>query len=66
MAHLIMIEPSPTSLEISETFLIRNESNTTFQDSSNGTVQFYPPKAAGDKVQVSVTPPTRMTISAQP
>jgi hypothetical protein len=63
MAHLIMIEPSPTSLEVSETFLIRNQSATTFQDSSNGTAQFYPPKAAGDKVQVSVTPPTQMTIS---
>ena len=44
-----MIEPSPTSLEISETFLIRNESNTTFQDSANGTAQFYPPKSAGEK-----------------
>jgi len=65
MAHLIMIEPSPTSLEINETFLIRNESNTTFQDSSNGTAQFYPPKAARDKVQVSVTPPTQMTIQRQ-
>jgi len=65
MAHLIMIEPSPTSLEISETFLIRNESTVTFQDSSNGTALFYPPKAAGDKVQVSVTPPTQMTIQRQ-
>ncbi|MBZ5634454.1 MAG: carboxypeptidase-like regulatory domain-containing protein [Acidobacteriia bacterium] len=65
MAHLIMIEPSPTSLEISETFLIRNESTTTFQDSSNGAAQFYPPKTAGDKVQVSVTPPTQMTIQRQ-
>jgi hypothetical protein len=65
MAHLIMIEPSPTSLEISETFLIRNESSTTYQDSSNGTAQFYPPKAAGEKVQVSVTPPTQMTIQRQ-
>jgi hypothetical protein len=65
MAHLIMIEPSPTSLEISETFLIRNESNTTFQDSSNGVALFYPPRTAGDKVQVSVTPPTQMTIQRQ-
>ena len=62
MAHLIMIEPSEKALEISETFLIRNESNTTFQDSSNGTVQFYPPKGAGENVPVSVTPPTQMTI----
>ena len=65
MAHLIMIEPSPTSLEISETFLIRNESNLTFQDPTNGTAQFYPPKGAGDTVQVSVTPPTQMTIQRQ-
>lgn len=65
MAHLIMIEPSPTSLEISETFLIRNESTVTFQDPSNGTAVFYPPKGAGDTVQVSVTPPTQMTIQRQ-
>ena len=65
MAHLIMIEPSPTSLEISETFLIRNESTVTFQDSSNGKALFYPPKGAGDTVQVSVTPPTQMTIQRQ-
>jgi hypothetical protein len=64
-AHLIMIEPSANALDISETFLIRNESNTTFQDTANGTAQFYPPKVVGDKVQVSVTPPTQMTISRQ-
>lgn len=63
MAHLIMIEPSATALEISETFLIRNESTTTFQDSAKGTAQFFPPKSAGDKIQVSVTPPTQMTIA---
>jgi len=63
MAHLIMIEPSASALEISETFLIRNASTTTFQDVANGTAQFYPPKSAGDKVQVSVTPPTQMTIA---
>jgi hypothetical protein len=63
MAHLIMIEPSASALEISETFLIRNASATTFQDAANGTAQFYPPKAAGDNVQVSVTPPTQMTIA---
>ena len=65
MAHLIMIEPSASALEISETFLIRNESNTTFEDSSKGTAQFYPPKTTGDTVQVSVTPPTQMTIQRQ-
>jgi hypothetical protein len=65
MAHLIMLEPGASALEVSETFLIRNESGTTFQDSSKGTAQFYPPQGAGDKVQVSVTPPTQMTIARQ-
>ena len=63
MAHLIMLEPSASALEVSETFLIRNQSTTTFQDSSNGTAQFYPPKTAGDTIQFSVTPPTQMTIN---
>ncbi len=65
MAHLIMIEPSASALEISETFLIRNDSTTTFEDSSTGTALFYPPQAAGDTVKVSVTPPTQMTITRQ-
>lgn len=62
-AHLIMIEPSASALEISETFLIKNDSTTTYQDSAQGTAQFYPAKVAGDTVQVSVTPPTQMTIN---
>ncbi len=62
IAHLILIEPGASTLDVSETFLVRNESSTTFEDSANGTAQFYPPKAAGEKIQVSVTPPTQMTI----
>jgi hypothetical protein len=65
MAHLIMIEPGVNALEISETFLIRNDSKTTFENSASGTAQFYPPKESGDKVKVNVTPPTQMTINRQ-
>ncbi len=48
---MILIEPSANSLDVSETFLIENESTTTFQDPVKGSIQFYLPEAAGGKVE---------------
>ncbi|HEV1286261.1 MAG TPA: hypothetical protein VNU44_13150, partial [Bryobacteraceae bacterium] len=60
--HMILIEPSATALDISETFLVENESTTTFQDPANGSVQFYLPEAAGGKANVRITAPGGMPI----
>lgn len=60
--HMILIEPSATSLDISETFLIENESTTTFQDSAKGSVQFYLPEVADGKVSVTINAPGGMPI----
>ncbi|HTB12005.1 MAG TPA: hypothetical protein VK752_10550 [Bryobacteraceae bacterium] len=60
--HMILIEPSANSLDIGETFLIENESNTTFQDSANGSIQFYLPPAAEGKVSVTINSPGGMPI----
>lgn len=60
--HMILIEPSATSLEIGETFLVDNESTTTFQDPVNGSVQFYLPEAAGGKAKVTINSPGGMPI----
>jgi hypothetical protein len=60
--HMILIEPSATALDISETFLVENESTTTFQDPVNGSVQFYLPEAAGGKANVRITAPGGMPI----
>jgi hypothetical protein len=60
--HMILIEPSAASLDISETFLIENESTTTFQDPAKGSVQFYLPEAAGGKVNVNILSPGGMPI----
>jgi len=60
--HMILIEPSATSLDISETFLVENESTTTFQDPAKGSVQFYLPDTAGGKAKVTINSPGGMPI----
>jgi hypothetical protein len=52
--HLILLEPSAATLRISETFLVRNKSNVTFQDSANGSVRLYLPAGAPTDLKVSI------------
>jgi len=61
--HMILIEPGPASLAISETFLCENQTQQTYSDPSKGSVQFYVPDAARGKIQVTVTAPNGMPIS---
>jgi hypothetical protein len=60
--HMVLIEPSTTAVDISETFLVENESTSTFQDPAKGSVQFYLPEAAGGNVKVSINAPGGMPI----
>jgi hypothetical protein len=60
--HMILIEPSATALDVSETFLLNNGTNTTFQDPVNGSVRFYLPEAAGGKASVAINSPGGMPI----
>jgi hypothetical protein len=60
--HMILIEPGATSLDIGETFLVENESTTTFQDPVKGSVQFYLPDAAAGKAKVTINSPGGMPI----
>jgi hypothetical protein len=60
--HMILIEPSANSLDVSETFLIENESTTTFLDPAKGSIQFYLPEAANGKVAVTINSPGGMPI----
>jgi len=60
--HMILIEPSANSLDISETFLIENEATTTYQDPAKGSIQFYLPAAAEGKVSVTINAPGGMPI----
>jgi hypothetical protein len=61
--HMILIEPGPAGLNISETFLCENQTQTTYSDPSRGSVQFFVPDAARGKIQVTVSAPNGMPIS---
>jgi len=60
--HMILIEPKTNLIDISETFLVENETTTTFQDPQKGSIQFYLPEAANGKVSVSIISPGGMPI----
>jgi hypothetical protein len=44
--HMILIEPTASELQISETFICQNETRTTFVDPERGSLQFYLPDAS--------------------
>ncbi len=52
--HLILIEPSATSLHISETFFTKNNSTTTYQDTANGSLRLYLPEGVPADLKVSI------------
>jgi len=60
---MVLFEPSADRLQISETFLIQNPTKLTFEDTAKGSMQFYVPDDAADKVKVSITPPGGMPLS---
>ena len=60
--HMVLIEPSPSALQIGETILVDNDSKFTFQDPAKGSLQFYLPKSAEDKVQVTINAAGGMPI----
>lgn len=61
--HMILIEPGPGGMGISETFLCENQTQQTYSDPSKGSVQFFVPDAARGKIQVTVNAPGGMPIS---
>lgn len=52
--HMILIEPSDSGIQVSETFLFNNKSQVTFSDPAKGSAQFYVPQDATGKIQVVV------------
>jgi hypothetical protein len=66
LEHLILLEPSIQNLKISETFVLGNEGNVTFNDPAKGSIQFYLPPETGGKAQVVITAPGGMPITRPP
>jgi hypothetical protein len=61
--HMILLEPTAENVRVSETFLFDNKSNTTFSDPAKGSAQFYLPKNAEGKPQITITSPGGMPIT---
>jgi hypothetical protein len=60
--HLILLEPGADRLRISETFVLGNDSNLTYNDPAKGSIQFFLPPATDGKAQVIITAPGGMPI----
>jgi hypothetical protein len=61
--HIMVIEPTANALQITETFVARNDTKETYLDAAKGSIQFYVPEAARDKVQVTIAAPGGMPIT---
>jgi len=55
--HIFFLEPGPAQMVVSESFVLRNETQRTFFDSSNGTLAFTLPAEAKGVVQASFIGP---------
>jgi hypothetical protein len=64
--HLILLEPSVDNIKISETFVLDNNTNTTFNDPARGSIRFYLPPSTQGNAQVVVTAPGGMPITRPP
>jgi len=62
LEHLILLEPGADRLRVSETFVLGNESNLTFNDPAKGSIQFFLPPATDGNAQVIITAPGGMPI----
>ena len=64
--HMILIEPSASALQISETFICQNETRTTFVDTEKGSLQFYLADSSAASARVTVSAPGGMPIQRAP
>jgi hypothetical protein len=60
--HMMLLEPTATQLNVSETFVWRNEGKSTFNDPDKGTLEFYLPPGTNGKVEVNALAPQGMPI----
>src|SRR5579864_5647951 len=64
--HMVLVEPARGQLVVSESYIFRNDGQTTYFDLDGGTLKFYLPPAANGAVQVNATAPQGMPIRQAP
>jgi hypothetical protein len=61
--HMILLEPTGQQLNVSETILLNNPGDLTWQDASRGTVRFWaPPEMTKDSLRVMAEAPNGMPV----
>lgn len=60
--HMILVQPSTENVSVSESFLLQDSSQYTYNDPANGTLQFFLPPEANGKVRVTINAPGGMPI----
>ena len=60
--HMMLIEPSASSIAVSENVIVENESTTTYNNPSVGSLRFFLPPAANGQVRVQVQGPQGMPL----
>jgi hypothetical protein len=65
--HMILLEPAAAGmLQVSESYVFRNDGKTTWNDPDGGTLQFALPAAAQGKVEVNALAPGGLPIRRAP
>ncbi|HTS78547.1 MAG TPA: hypothetical protein VMG40_20220 [Bryobacteraceae bacterium] len=59
---MILLEPGPGGIAVTETILCNNATKQTFEDPKNGSVRFFVAEAARGNIQVTVSSPNGMPI----
>jgi hypothetical protein len=65
--HMVLLEPGLDGvLQVSESYVFKNDGTTTWNDPDGGTMQFALPAAAGGKVEVNTTAPGGLAVRKAP
>jgi hypothetical protein len=60
--QMMLIEPSSSQIAVSETSILQNDSNTTYNNAKLGSLRFYLPPAANGQSRVNVQGPQGMPL----
>lgn len=64
--HMILLEPTDSGIQVSETFLYNNQSVLTYSDPAKGSAEFYVPKDVTGKIQAVVNTTGGMPVPRDP
>ena len=65
--HMVLLEPGADgTLQVSESYVFKNDGTTTWNDPDGGTMQFALPAAAAGKVEVNTTAPGGLAVRKAP